>query len=332
MNQPDNLPPEQLLDYHLGLLENDDAERIRRNIAASDQSASQSRNVAAWLELLDSYKTPPPPTRFVDQIMDRIGQASPLRVTEAASSLPPPSDGRFIRRPVLSLRELVALAACLTFFIGVLVPGLSRARSQQRQAMCASSLGNIGRAVGQYAANFNGMMPQTAGFVPGVNWLRSPQPQVPRVRNSRNRYLVVRLHFAKPESFICAAMGGARPLDADRIDQFEDFPSPENCSFDSQNMAGPTLPLRLAPGMPIFADRNPLFDGSKLDAVDPDRSNSRSHDGGRGQNVLCADGRVVWTTSPMFGTHGDNIWQVEGVTEYTGTEYQRHPADAFVIP
>lgn len=334
MNYSDNPQPEQLVDYHLGLLDGPESERVRRKIAGSEQLGDQLQNLNRWLEPLDAYRTPPSPSGLADRIMHRVEQSSPLSVTGAVSSLPPSSEGGVFRRPVLSFRELVALAACLTFFIGVIVPGFSRARSNQRRAVCANNLGNVYRGVNQYAENFNWMMPQTAGFSPGVNWLRSPQPKVRRVPNSRNRYLVVRLRFAKPTSFICPAVDDAQPMNADAIDQFDDFPSPENCSFDSQNMAGPTLPLPIgsANHLPIYADRNPLFDGGKLNAVNPLETNSRSHDGGSGQNVLCADGQVLWTTTPMFGPRGDNIWQADGITTYDGTEYQQHPADAFIIP
>ncbi|MCK4657880.1 MAG: hypothetical protein KAV82_00015 [Phycisphaerae bacterium] len=334
MDHPDNYP-ERLMEYHLGLLEDEQAERMRHEIARSARSASQSRNISQWLELLDEYHTPPPPTHLADQVMCRIEQASPLRITEAVSSLPPSSKGRVFRRPVLSLRELVALAACITLFVGVLVPGFSQQRSRARRMMCASNLGSIYQGVSQYAAGFNGHMPQTAGFVPGINWLQSPRPEVPRMPNSRNRYMLVRLRFVKPDSFICAARGSARTMNADQIDQidqFDDFPDPENCSFDSQNMAGPTLRLGERTCAPIYADRNPFFEGGKFNTLASLEINSTSHDGGSGQNVLCSDGRVVWTITPMFGPRADNIWQIDEATSYTGTEYQRHPTDSFVIP
>lgn len=332
MNQSDNPLPDLLLDYHLGLLSEEQAEEVRQEIAADERSAAQSRNLSAWLGLLDAYETPPPPAQFVDRIVDRVAQTPPLRLTEVASSLPPSSGGGSARRPVLSLGELMALAACIILFVGVAVPGVSHQRSRQRQATCAAGLGSIFRGVSEYAAGFNGQMPQTAGFVPGGNWLQAPDPQVPRMANSRNRYMLVRLRMVRPKQFICAAMRNARPMDAGRIADFDDFPAPENCSFDSQNVAGRTLPLGAVPEMPIFADRNPLFDGSELDAAQPYQSNSRSHERGRGQNVLSANGRVLWTTSPVFNLDGDNIWQIEGVSNYTGTELPLRPKDAFIIP
>jgi hypothetical protein len=332
MNQPDSIQPDVLLEFHLGLLDAAAAQRVRRELERSPELAIQAHNLKQWLDLVGTYRTPAAPAALPDRIMQAVNRTAPLRVTEAASSLPPSPAGGLVRRPLVSLRELVALAACLMLFIGVVVPGVAHNRSQARQTQCANSLASIFGGLSQYAANFNGAMPQTAGFAPGVNWLRPSTPQAAYVPNSRNRYMLVRLQFVKPDGFVCAAMNGARPMTASGFERLEDFPAPENCSFDSQNMAGPTLPLGERNNLPIYADRNPLFDGGKLNVANPAETNSRTHNGGTGQNVLCTDGRVLWTTSPVLGPRGDNIWQVEGVTSYNGTEYQQHPADAFVIP
>lgn len=332
MSTPHHTDPELLLGFHLRLLDDDSAEHVATAIGQSAEAAQRSRNLGEWIGLLDHYQTPEPPDGLVHRIMARVEQPVPFRAAEPASSLPPASDRGVLRRPFFSLREVVALAACITFFIGVIVPSVARNRAQARQAVCAANLGGIYSGLAQYAASYNGSMPQVAGFLPGINWLQaSTQPPAARMPNSRNRYLVVRLRFVKPQNFICPEAEAARPMDPARIDQYDDFPSVANCSFDSQNMAGPTLPLGAGRCVPIYADRNPLFEGGKVNAIGPAEPNSRSHRG-LGQTVLCSDGRVLWTTSPLFGSRPDNIWQVDGVTEYTGTEYQRHPADAFVIP
>jgi hypothetical protein len=331
MDDAYHVSPEQLLEYQLGLLDPETARLIEARLREAPDLAEQNRHLSAWLRLLDRYETPSPPPELAARIVARVGQTAPLRVTEAGSSLPPSSGRGPFRRPVVSLRELVALAACITFFIGVVIPGLSRHRSAKRQLMCAGQLSQVYRGVSQYAAIFNGHLPQTAGFVPGVSWWRRSAATEPQVPNSRNRYLLIRLRLVRPRDFVCPARPGARPMADERIDELDDFPVPEACSFDSQNMAGPTLPLDAVPGMPIFADRNPLFDGDPPVSASVE-ANSRSHDGGRGQNVLRADGVVTWTSSPIMGRRGDNIWQVEGVTTYSGTEYQRDPGDVFLIP
>ncbi|MCP4592052.1 MAG: hypothetical protein GY842_15055 [bacterium] len=338
MDQPKHVQPEELLEYHLGLLDEATAEQLHLEIAQSAETVTRSRNVAAWLKLLDGDRASNPPDAMVDQIMGRVEQTDPLRVTEAASSLPPSSGGRLFRRPVLSLRELVALAACITFFIGVVIPGVSQQRSMQRRTACANNLGSIGRGLLQYAADSGGMMPQTASLFPGLGWSSATGPvAVPvrrpaRMSNSPNRFLLVRMRLVNPQSFICAAMEQAREMSTDEIDEFTDFPSPENCSFDSQNMSGPTLPIQAVPAMPVFADRNPLFAQGRFVRTVAAESNSRSHDGGSGQNVLSANGAVRWTESPVFGSQGDNIWKAEGVSESTGNESQLHPADAYIVP
>jgi hypothetical protein len=67
------------------------------------------------------------------------------------------------------------------------------------------------------------------------------------------------------------------------------------------------------------------------DQVDPDRTNSPAH-GGRGQTVLTLDGSVRFADSPIYGDAKDNLWLVNDVRRYTGTELPRRQDDAFLVP
>jgi hypothetical protein len=97
-------------------------------------------------------------------------------------------------------------------------------------------------------------------------------------------------------------------------------------------MAGPTLPLGQGQAVPLLADHNPLFDNKKCSTPLTPESNSLSHDDGAGQNVLYGDGRVHWSETPLVPPSGDNIWQIEGIERYNGTEFQGRPTDAFLVP
>ena len=81
-----------------------------------------------------------------------------------------------------------------------------------------------------------------------------------------------------------------------------------------------------------MSDANPLFrDGRFVETADPDTTNSLAH-GGDGQNVMTLDGRVEFTTSPLYGDFRDNVWTIQGVRTYTGTEVPTRDDDAFLIP
>ena len=48
--------------------------------------------------------------------------------------------------------------------------------------------------------------------------------------------------------------------------------------------------------------------------------------------MLCADGHLEWTTSPIMGNSGDNIWTTGEATIYEGNEIQTCATDAFLVP
>ena len=131
MNDPDNL--QKLLEQHLRSLNPEAEQETGEPLSESEELSSQSRRLEQMLGLLDSYKAPPPPTQFVDQIMDYIDDVTTLKLPAADSSLPPVSEAGRVGRSRFSLREMMALAACLALFVGLFVPSLSHVRNRQQQ-------------------------------------------------------------------------------------------------------------------------------------------------------------------------------------------------------
>jgi hypothetical protein len=175
-----------------------------------------------------------------------------------------------------------------------------------------------------YAADHAGALPNV-GVTRGADWLRDAP-------NRQNLTLLLRFQYvADPRTLVCPSRSDheAAPATLDR--PFAIVPW-RNCSYDSQNMAGPTLTLRAGVCIPVAADSNPLFEGGSFHAgVDPRTANSVAHRG-IGQNVLWKDGRVSFTIEPITGQFRDNIWTVEGIKTYTGTEVQSASTDAFLVP
>ena len=51
-----------------------------------------------------------------------------------------------------------------------------------------------------------------------------------------------------------------------------------------------------------------------------------------GQNVLYMDYHVAWADNPNVGVNGDNIYLVNGVTNYLGDEAPADATDTFLLP
>lgn len=324
---------EWLLDGQLDQLTESQRRELMEALRKSPALADRNRRLQRLLEPLDAFTTTPPPTYLVDKVLDRIAAQDESLPVVPESALMSGSDGDYSRRSVFSFKEMLTLAAMLTFVMLIVVPGVASMRAKSRQVACANNLHQIGRGVLAYAAANTNALPAVASAPSQGAWLRETTGVKPYTPNSRSRYLLLRLGYVDDGSvFICPSQSGAKVLAIANPHAFSDFPDPANCSYDSQNMAGPTAKLSAGCDVPFMADANPLFEGGKFHAVDPLLTNSRNHNGGRGQNVLYLAGHAKWTKNPNCGVRGDNIWQAGTLRHYRGTEKQTCAEDAFLVP
>lgn len=333
MKDPIETNEQNLLDYHLDQLGPEEADRVKQAILQDGEAARCHKKLSSVLEPLDGWQLPPPPKHLVEDVLDRVGASRNINFAEAASALPPGAEGKLSVSPLLSLRELIAVAACIMFFVGVFVPGFQRARGMAQRTVCANNLGDVLSGVHRYAyANAN-QLPY-AGMTDGASWLPVKTPGVQRTSNGRNRYLLLKLKFVgDPKSFVCPSRKDDIVMGAGDVQCFDDFPQPENCSYVSQNMLGGSPRPGDRPGMAFMADANPLFDGGRINCkIDPRTSNSSSHGHGAGQNIALLDGSTVWAKTPVYGPPVDNIWLAGERLLYTGTEAPECTTDSFLVP
>jgi hypothetical protein len=298
-----------LLDYHLDLLDDATRQQIDERLKHDPELTTRLDRLRGILQPLDTWAAPPAPSNLVSNILDRIEESRFPRLV-ASSTLPPGERRGGRRRPVISLPELVALAACLTLFVGIFVPSVSQSRFRARKALCQNNLASLFGGMQSYAADHGGALPNV-GVTRGADWLRNAP-------NRQNLMVLVRFHYvADPRTLICPSRSDHVPAPTTSDGRMPTL-ARRNCSYDFQNMAGPTAGLRAGLCIPIAADSNPLFEGGSFHAVvDPRTANSVAHRG-MGQNVLCTDGHIIWT--------------VNGIKHYTGTEVQSASTDAFLVP
>jgi len=224
----------------------------------------------------------------------------------------------------------------LVLAIGVGVPGVLHMRERQQRIGCSRNLQALGIGVQQYASTFNASLP-FAGFGRDSSWRDTSDPQVVTVPNRRHIYpLLLFAYVTEPRLFVCPAQQHV-PMPKQEIQRHNDFLEARNVSYAYQNMAGVRPSANDDQRLPILADDNPLFeDGRPLLDVwryglgDPALANSHAHRGA-GQNILTLDGHVVWTTTPLCGIDGDNIWTLRNVRDYTGREGPLAATDSHLL-
>jgi len=320
---------ETLLYWHLNRLDDEQRSWVEAELRRDAELRAKSDRLGQILQPLDHWRVAPGQPNLETKVLahvERSGQAS-----HVSPVLPMEGGGRG-RFPFVSLRDLVAVAACILLLIGVFVPGVSELRNRSQRAMCASNLRSIFGGVSSYQQAFAGSLP-FAGRPQGAYWLPAGARGRPYASNSRHAYLLVKFNYGPtPDDFICPGTKTGRPMRVDDLRAYDDFASACNVSYAMLNLAGPAPNLR--PVMPIvyLGDTNPLFVGARFNpSVDPDKTNSPAHRG-RGQTVLTLDGSVKWMTKPIYGPRRDNLWLIGNIRKYTGMEALTRDDDVQLVP
>jgi len=349
-----------LIDYHLDQLAPAQREAVRQRLADDPATAEQYRRLHALFDHLDAAVEPQPPADLERRVLEfvtnataaeRAGRRTAELAEQAAddeprtlpmpSSLPLGTERGAAVRPILSLREVAALAAAITLIVSIFVPGYYQARRAKLRMICAKNLQSLGAAMVAYGSANDRQLP-FAGSVEqagATNWWPASASPGQRVgSNSRHIYLLVRRGYAaKPKRFVCPARREAVIMQGDSLEDFEDFPEAANFSFASQCRTGEPLSIDADPEMPLLADANPLFDRTAPPEKCSPTASSCNHGDDGGQNVLFAMGHFRWSETSRVGLGGDNIWTARGadgseLTSYTGTERPAGITDAFLIP
>jgi len=331
---PENLD-QWLLDYHLGQLGPQEAQRVSRLIAEDAEVAAQSRRVERLLGRLDGYAAPEPPSDLPDKVLARVEsfKATTVRLEEAGSpTAAGETGGGKSGWRLWSVRELIAMAAALAVIVGVFFPAAYRVRSIARRDQCQANLAQLGYSMASYAADHDEALPY-AGHVPGAVWLRAGEPNRPVAANTRHLYRLVKEgHVSRMRLFICPSSKNDRPMEVDDPTATDDFADASNVSYSFQNQGKRPLRINVLVRLPVLADRNPFIRGGQFRVGGRTDVNSDAHGRGKGQNVLYWDGSVFWRDSAAAGPEGDNIWLAGQQRQYQGTEDPLSETDAFLIP
>jgi hypothetical protein len=326
-----------LLDLHLNRIEPGQSLQVEEALASSAELASQSRALRDMLTLLDRYEVAEPSGDLVDQVMLRIDSEPhviPFPKERAMAALRTGQEAATMA--VLSLRELVAIAACITLFVGVFVPGYFKAQNVARRTLCRNNLQQVYAGLVSYSNQNNAYLPFT-GFVPNASWMSTRAPNVRRVSATGPLFAVLRGGYV-PNSrvFICPSAPNSRPMVADNYAEFTDFAEPANISYSFQHVNRPHGRRldTMEHEMVLAGDRNPYLDGQavhQLSPYDERGANSITHEEGAGQNVIYVNGTDGWFTQPTIGVNQDNIYQAGQLQRYQGTEKPASETDTFLV-
>ena len=216
-----------------------------------------------------------------------------------------------------TLLELIIVVGIIGLLVALLLPAVERAREQAIQLKCASNLRTIGQAFSLYSNENHGNYPRTqyvadAPLTFGTNPsatdpFRAGGPAPNDVTAAV--FLLIRTQRVPGEMFVCPYddenhWEPDRSADLGNRSNFNDYKKNLGYSFANPYpsiaaaRAGYALTSHLKGDFALAADMNPGTGG---------KQNSENHED-RGQNVLYADGHVLWQDGTEVGIDQDNIF------------------------
>lgn len=337
-----------LFDYSLGLTSEREAEEAEALIASNEEAVEFYQSLQRTLAPLENVELEPCPDDLMERLFARVREATPEgtgkdRIEEllAAEQTKRPA----IRIPLWrNWSEVVAAAAAVVLFVGILFPAVGRVRGRYQRAQCASNLGDIYSGLRSYASDHDGFLPVVA-MTPGSPWWKVGDQGRENHSNTRQFWMLSRQGYVNPSRFFCPGRREGRTLTLDgfRIQDFNDFPSGAYIHFSIRIPCPSSNERDLTGKGVLMADRNPLSERLPSDlsralklqlCEEVMKANSANHRA-RGQNALLYDGSVEFTKLRQVSFSDDDIYLLRNMccgTEIRGNEFPTSELDIFLAP
>ncbi len=337
-----------LFDYSLGLASEREAAEAEKLLSWNEEAIELHRTFQQTLAPLDTMEWDPCPDELTERLFQRLreaaragSEAKRLEELLAAERSAP----RTIKIPLWrNWSEVVAAAAAVVLFVGVLFPSISFTRQRYAQTQCSTQLGNIYEGFRNYVSDHDGLLPAVA-MAPGSPWWKVGHQGQENFSNTRRLWLLVKNGYVQPDWFLCSGRREPYKVNYERfkIQNLDDFPS-RIYNHYSVRIPCPTADDRdLNQKGVLMADRNPLSEELPSDLSGSCklpleerlvRANSANHRG-RGQNVLLNDGSVEFEKERHASISNDDIFILQDMRcgmEVTGCELPSSSADFFLAP
>lgn len=355
-----------ILDFYFRCGSDEDIARGRDLIASNPEASRLYAGFETTLTELDSIKYEPCPDNLADLTVARLklaasadrpdqAQIPPLNLQELLEAENRKtkvkiSPERKVQPEPISLRkffDFAAIAAAIILVSGVVFPTFSYMRQQSRQTACLNNMRLAGQGISGLLNDKDAL--SEVKLAAGSPWWKigdqSRQPQ----SNTRFAWQLVKGGYVKSDVFICPGHKNARPLTPEQLTQhlqnLHDFPSRRNISYSFVIINDQTLQTQSRSRTVVMSDMNPVF--RSIPTCDKDifakmnefekvlltqnlKQMSSPNHNCKSQNVLYSDGSVEPVKNRMI--NGDDIFTIQGVDAYGGTEMPAQFTDIFLVP
>jgi len=331
-----------LFDYCFGLTSEEQNAQAQSLISSSNEASEVHAKLKSALDPLDTLEPETCPDDLAERTILRIHDLARSSQLQLQQLLASEQSRRIVTRSPLwrNIGKMVAAAAVVLIALGTFQTSSNFARQRYYQNRCQAQLGNVFRGLGDYVADNDGKLPAVATTA-GSPWWMVGRPGQENFSNTRCMWLLVKNGHVDPADFVCP---GRRQKTLMRfkllqVKNFNDFPSRQHITYSIRICCKePTVDalaqkVLMADLSPLFEDLSPDFSRPLKIRVDEGLLNHNSiNHNYRGQNLLSGNGSVRFTKKRRIGITKDDIFTLQNITNYNGTERPSCETDNFLAP
>ena len=342
MSPLNNQQKQLLLDYCIGLTSEEQTAEALTLISSNVEATELHSKIKAALAPLASLQPAICPDDLAERTILRLnnaGRASQLRLQQLLAG----EQARGVALKGTLWRNLAKMAAAAAMFLiafGAFQSSSNFARQRYYQNRCQAQLGGMFRGLSDYIADNDGKMPVMA-TEQGAPWWKVSYQGRENHSNTRSMWLLVKGGYVEPAIFVCPGRKQKLVIrfEPSQIEYYNDFPSRQHMTYSvrvcCENPTVDTLSQKV-----LMADLSPIFEDLPQDfsmpfskRVDEDLLNQNSiNHNYRGQNILMGDGSTKFQRKRHFGNTRDDIYTLQNVRNYNGTERPASEDEIFLAP
>ncbi len=342
MSPLNNQQKQLLFDYCIGLTSEEQTAEALVLISASEEAAEIHSKLKAALAPLASLEPGTCPDDLAERTILRLNnlarssqlQLQQLLAGEQARAVTAKSP--FWR----NVGKMVAAAAVFLIALGAFQSSSNFARQQYGQYRCRAQLGSIFRGLDNYIDDNDGK-PPTLATTQGAPWWKVGYQGQENHSNTRCMWLLVKSGYVDPADFVCPGRRQKLVIrfEPSQVRNYNDFPGRQHITYSIRICCKkPTVDMLTT--KVLMADLSPLFEDLPQDfswplnkEVDEGLLNHNSiNHNYRGQNILMGDGSSRFQRKRYFDITRDDIFTLQNIRNYNGTERPASEADNFLAP
>jgi hypothetical protein len=335
-----------IFDYCIGLTSEEQTAEAQILISSNDEAAEIHSNLKAALAPLASLQPETCPDELAERTILRLNNAERSSRLRLQQLLAGEQDrdvvlkGTFLHKLGKIAGKIAVAAAVFLVMLAAFQSSSNFARQQYGQYRCRAQLGNIFRGLDNYIDDNDGKLPALA-TTQGAPWWKVGYQGQENHSNTRCMWLLVKGGYVEPTNFVCPGRKQKLVIrfESSQVKFYNDFPGRQHITYSiricCENPTVDSLSKKV-----LMADLSPLFEDLPQDLsqpfnkeVDEDLLNHNSiNHNYRGQNILMGDGSSRFQRSRLLGITRDDMFTLQNIHSYNGTERPTSEADNFLAP